>query len=130
MNSVIYCALVLLHEIQTPPERYRIVDRNHLASLCGVRSEDRLRELHLEWNGGELRQEPARQGKWTESIAIGSESYIEQVKEQLALLKQVTQDKETTMIQEPCSAYNAHFDTKMGLLSPENSIFFDETCCK
>jgi len=55
------------------------------------------------------------------------------VKEQLALLsrkKQVTQDKETTMIQEPDSAYNVHFDTKMGLLSPENSIFFDETCCK
>lgn len=91
-----------------------------------------MKELYLQWSGGELKQELVRQARWTESIATGSESYIERVKQQLGLIsrkKQVSQDEEDTMIQEPDSAYNVHFYAKKGRLSQENSIYFDESHC-
>jgi len=44
--------------------------------------------------------------------------------------KQVTQNEKAAMIQELDPAYNVHFDTKKGLLSPEIRIFFNITDCK
>ncbi len=118
------------HEIQSPPDRYRIIDRNRLANLCGIRGEEYLRELHLGWTGGELKREPVRQSKWTDSIAVGSENYIELVKEKLGLAaskKQISNDGKTVVIREPGSAYNVHFNVEMSPLSMENSVFFDES---
>ncbi len=91
------------HEIQSPPDRYRIIDRNRLANLCGIRGEEYLRELHLGWTGGELKREPVRQSKWTDSIAVGSENYIELVKEKLGLAarkKQISNDGKTVVIRQ------------------------------
>ncbi len=68
--------------------------------------------------------------EWTNSIAVGSENYIELVKERLGLVarkKQISNDGKTVVIREPGSAYNVHFDVEMSPLSTENSIFFDES---
>ncbi len=65
-----------------------------------------------------------------DSIAVGSENYIELVKEKLGLAarkKQISNDGKTVVIREPGSAYSVHFDVEMSHLSTENSVFFDES---
>jgi len=68
-------------EIQSPPKRYRIIDRKSLCALTNVASELALRTMHKKWVetcivNSRLEREPV----WTESVAVGSKSYIAQVK--------------------------------------------------
>lgn len=61
------------NEIQSPPQRYAIIDREALKELFAFRSGADLAAAHRDWieealSNGALR----REGKWTESIAVGS----------------------------------------------------------
>jgi len=63
------------HEIQTPQQRYRTVDRVALAEALGLESVDELAERHAEWIDAGLRAgKLARQSKWTESVAVADAS--------------------------------------------------------
>jgi putative transposase len=70
-------------EIQNPPKRYRIIDRRALCELLVV-DESKLGQVQDErieasLNRGEVDREP----QWSEAIAVGRRSFVEQVKEQL-----------------------------------------------
>lgn len=67
------------HEIQAPPERYRIIDQQQLLALSGFTSMDTLRQAHLDWIDEALQQDQQRDARWTEGIAVGQKDYVEQV---------------------------------------------------
>ena len=70
------------NEIQQPRRKNILIDYERLQELFGAGSYDQLRSSHKGWieeylaNGLKGRQE-----EWTDSIAVGSKSFIEQVKE-------------------------------------------------
>ena len=68
-------------EIQQPPERYRVVDLLALSELCGFDDIREFQKAHREWvEAGSSRDTVGRDDRWSESIAVGSESFVEQVK--------------------------------------------------
>jgi putative transposase len=66
------------NEIQAPPQRYAIVDREALKELLAFRSETDLAVAHRDWVEEALIKKDSlrREGKWTESIAVGSEAFV------------------------------------------------------
>jgi putative transposase len=69
------------HEIQTPPQRYRIIDEGALCRLTQISGGTALRAAHRQWVAcclSEHRLE--RDPKWTAAIAVGSEGYVSRMK--------------------------------------------------
>lgn len=71
-------------EIQSPPTRYGIIDVKALRSLIGITDHETLASHHREWVNSELTNgNTKRQPQWTESIAVGSHEFIEQMQSRL-----------------------------------------------
>ncbi len=69
-----------------------------------------------------------RDASWTESIAVGSESFLERVNAALglkALHRTVIERDDKLVIQEARVPYTALFNGKMGDISMENTIKWD-----
>jgi putative transposase len=67
-------------EIQSSPQRYRIVDQQALCSLTQTPGTQALRTAHKHWVDTSLgRGKPEREPAWTESIAVGPREYLERV---------------------------------------------------
>jgi len=74
------------NEIQTPRKRYSLIDHERLKNLFGFSSIPDLAEAHRRWvNEAIQKEEHFRDGTWTESIAVGSKSYIEAAKTKLGV---------------------------------------------
>lgn len=67
------------HEIQTPRQRYRIIDREALAAALEV-DVQALPQSHAEWIATALAQrELHRQPQWSEGVAVGSRVFAARV---------------------------------------------------
>jgi putative transposase len=107
-------------EIQNPPKRYHIIDREALCELLAV-DDARLAEVQNEWieanrNRGNLQREP----QWSEAIAVGRRSFVEQVKEQLGLrarYRRVEQWYGASLLRETAAGYRGHSDKEIEALS-------------
>ena len=65
------------HEIQCPLSRYRIVDQSALIELFNLRDVTSLQQYHNKCLEAELLKETrARDAKWTEALAVGSENFV------------------------------------------------------
>ena len=74
------------NEIQNPPGRYRVIDLDCLVRLMGFTDLRHFQSAHNKWVESSLQvDETQRQSHWTDSIAVGSQSYIEEVKNRLGL---------------------------------------------
>ena len=74
------------HEIQSPAERYRIVDREALADALALKSIDVLAARHAEWIESALHEDQCvRDGRWSQAIAVGSEVFVQGVRAQLGI---------------------------------------------
>jgi len=72
------------HEIQDPPRRYRVIDLDSLIGLLGFTDLQKLQSAHKKWIEASLQiAEPGRESHWTDSIASGSKSFVEEVKQSL-----------------------------------------------
>jgi len=75
------------NEIQNPKKRYALIDHAELIAVLGLRDLEDLIRSHAAWVDEALHEEKkARDGKWTESIAVGSKGYVESIKEELGAL--------------------------------------------
>ena len=73
-------------EIQTAREQDSRIDRRALMELLGIPSIEALRRLHKEWVEEALAREgQVREGKWTESVAVGSRHFVETIRTKLGL---------------------------------------------
>jgi len=74
------------HEIQKPKERYGLIAFKSLMRLIQIESHDELKKSHQKWIEEELKKsQMVRQSKWTQSIAVGDKSFVEQTKKRLGI---------------------------------------------
>jgi len=118
------------HEIQQPSSRYRLIDREHLIDLCGMQSDQQLVAQHREWIDQAVRDHAMkREAKWSESVAVGSAGFVEQIKQQLgtqAAGRKLREEGDAYVLREPEIAYNAHFEPENSCLSMDNGVYFKE----
>ena len=97
------------NEIQDPPRRYRILDLDSLARLTGCTDLPDLQAVHKRWIKGSLQaDELERESHWTESIASGSKSFIEKVKQSLGFKakgKSITGSKDHYQLREDVAKF-------------------------
>ena len=105
-------------EIQSPPLRYRIIDLPTLMALCNVSSLSALQQTLRERVAQGLQGKPTKkEEKWSTSIAIGSDRFIEGVKSSLAVKTLHNRDvvyTEGNAIKEDIVSYNLHYIAKWG----------------
>ncbi|TLS72880.1 transposase [Mariprofundus erugo] len=112
-------------EIQAPPHRYRVIDRQKLIELCGFSDAEQFTRTHREWVEAAIKNcHLQRMPEWTEAVAVGSREFAVQIKGSLA----GRADSRTIMgvaegyeLREPDVPYNDNLDDKMGTLSSENT---------
>lgn len=109
------------HEIQTPSQRYRIVDLQALLYLLEISSLSELLQRHLSWIDEAIQHDNAQYNDmWSNSIAVGNESFVVAVKSQLTL-KAKYRDIETKddafLLRETDATYTAHFVGETDVLS-------------
>ena len=66
----------------------------------------------------------ARQGFWSESVAVGSEYFIQDIKQKLAGRirgRSIVTENETTMLKEPLTSYSTLFNAQKAPLSLKNT---------
>ena len=117
------------NEIQNPPKRYAVINRNALQDLFSIANQERFRQEHRQWVETELQADAKkRKSLWSESIAIGSEGFIEKIQQQLGIRakgRSVLLEKEGTALKESQAPYNTLFEGEKSTLRPDNSYFWD-----
>ena len=72
------------NEIQSPRKRKGIVDFDRLMDLLGFETYDDLKEAHCKWVDSAIQTDNSdKENRWTQSIAVGSKTFIEKMKESL-----------------------------------------------
>lgn len=120
------------NEIQNPPDRYGVIDRQALHHLCGFSDYNQFAEQHRLWvhdviSGGRIQREPC----WTESIAVGSQNFIEETKSRLGIKatgrRVEGHPEDLCVLREESVPYNADFAPENEALSAENAFFWDDS---
>ena len=122
------------HEIQNPRKRKRIVDFDRLMDLLGIQSHDELKDSHNQWVDSAMQTgDSCREDKWTQSIAVGSKSFVEKMKESLgfrAVGRRVICADDTFELREGQTSYGQASDLEGSTFlwdqppSPLNDSFF------
>jgi len=104
------------YEIQNPPKRYSIIDLSALLTLTGFASLDALQQTQREWIDSKLENNILqRQSYWTDSVAVGSQNYIETLQARLGVRtngRQCVVEGEHYVLKEPEVSYNAFFTSE------------------
>ncbi len=105
-------------ELMGERERYRLLDVERLIGLLELPNARSLAECHEKRIAEALRSKRFnREGIWTESIAVGGESFIKEIeaknKKRNRLYKDVTEDG-TWYLREKPSCYSNPYDQKRG----------------
>ena len=117
------------NEIQEPRRKNVLLDYERLQGLFGTGSYEKLREIHRGWieeylgNGLQIRQD-----EWTDSIAVGSRTFIENVKALLgfrAMGRDVIEGGDGYQLREGAASYKALFGPEKRDIGPKNTYFWD-----
>jgi len=118
-------------EIQHPKVRWRIIDEEQLINLARVDSRATLQQLCREQVKAALeRKLVGRQSHWTESVAVGSPEYIEALQKQLRVRGKGRKRLAVEggyQLKEAESAYRGLSGGQKGDLSPENTLFWNQS---
>jgi putative transposase len=101
-------------EIQSPPIRYSIIDLKTLMQLTDMSTLAQLQRAHRDWINTILLNEPGlREACWSESIAVGSQQFVESVQAELGYRAQgrrYFKDEDKFYLKEPNVSYGVDFD--------------------
>ena len=115
-------------EIQNPRQRYSLIDYGSLMDLLKIKSMDELRDAYKGWVDESLeRQDRERLPRWTESIAVGSETFVENTKEKLGIRaggRKVIGGNGACKLREPETSYNRLFAFENSDLNPQNTYYW------
>ena len=118
-------------EIQNPRQRYRIIDCKKLAGLFLFRDLGQLKEACRERVETTLRSACfSRDGKWTESIAVGSKRFVVATWESLGIKasgRKVIGKDDSYQLREETVPYTTDFEGQIGLLRPQNEYYWDDS---
>ncbi|WP_225072250.1 transposase [Desulfuromonas sp. CSMB_57] len=118
------------NEIQNPPERYGLIDMPYLRELCGISDSEHFTEQYRQWIQEAIDNDRnQRESCWTESIAVGSVGFVEEIKARLGIKgvgrKVERQEASRFVLREESEAYSADFGPENSSLSANNSYFLD-----
>ncbi len=96
------------HEIERARGTYRIIDRVALAGLLAVPT-DRLAGVHTDWIESALASgHNAREPKWSEAIAVGRRSFVEDVQRSLgvqARYRRIAEEDGASVLRDAVATY-------------------------
>ena len=117
------------NEIQNPRRKNVLINYEKLQLLIGAGSYDQFKSNHRGWVEEYLGDgAQGRQDEWTDSIAVGSKSFIEKVKSLLGFKakgRDVIEDGEGYQLREESAPYMAFFRAEKDDIGPENVHFWD-----
>jgi putative transposase len=115
------------NEIQVPRRKNVLIDYERLQELLGAESYEKLRKIHKGWLEEYLGDgSKTRQDEWTDSIAVGSRTFIEKVKALLgfkAMGRDVKEGGGGYQLREEAISYNALFGPEKRDIGPKNTYF-------
>lgn len=98
-------------EISGPRERRCLIDKTLLAEILGFKSEEILRTTYERWIEEAVgSRNLARQPKWTESIAVGREAFVDRIRGELGLKvvhRKKAEESGSFVLRERRAGYNA-----------------------
>ncbi len=114
------------HEIQNPPDRYTLIDMNTLVTACGFRCEGDFRHAHCAWVEEALRLNALqRDARWSESLAVGTQPFVDHVKRKLGLkarYRGIKEDQGSLVLRQTRPAYAMVFDGENEALRGKNGF--------
>ncbi len=117
------------NEIQETPKRYAVIDGRALLDLFAMGDQEHFLQEHRYWVEAELQADAKkRKGLWSESIAVGSEGFVEKIRQQLGIRakgRSVVSEKEGNALEEAQAPYSTLFEGKKEALRLDNSYFLD-----
>jgi putative transposase len=117
------------YEIQNPRHRYRIIDSERLKIALGIDNSETLGVFLKRWVGEVLVNEKRlRDEMWTEGIAVGSRTFVENIKAKLSnrvIGRKIVQTGGQSVLREPRAAYKVVFGLEKDVISSEKSVVFD-----
>ena len=97
--------------------------------VLGIKDTDMLNISHRKWVEEVLKEGSSiRKTEWTESIAVGSKTFIEVTQEKLGIKakgRKVVGNDDTYELRESQSSYNDVFGPEKGTLRPKNAYFWN-----
>ena len=118
------------NEIQQPKRKKILINYERLKELLGFDSYEHVKTAHKQWVESCLSDgDNFRDGKWTESIAVGSEPFIQNVKVLMggmALGRKVLETGESFQLKEVQYPYIAHFGAKKSDIGAQNTYVWDQ----
>ena len=117
------------NEIQAHRERYALIDYEGLRTLLNFKEMADLADVYRGWIEEAIAADgQLRDGKWSESIAVGSESFIMMTKEKLGIKakgREVVGEEGSYVLREPAAPYDGILGHENDALRPENAHFWD-----
>lgn len=117
-------------EIHQPRNRYCIINFDSLMELTGCKDIQTLQQQHAQWLRDELLMTNSMRDRvWTESLAVGSESFVDEVQTSLgnkAANRKVINSGEKHILRETRARYNADSDYENRGLSTDNQLLWDD----
>ena len=115
--------------IQEPPRKNVLIDYERLRVLLGAGSYDQLRNSHRGWIEEYLGNgEKSRQDEWSKSIAVGSRSFVDMLKEFLGIRakgRDVIKGDQGYQLREAAAGYKPLFMDENEDIGLENAYFWD-----
>ncbi len=115
-------------EIQSPPQRYAVINTAALLQLFGLAGLHQFQKIHNSWIDSDLENSQlTREASWSESIAVGHKLFVENVQSALCIHGQhraVELEDEKYALKEVESAYTALFGPEKTSLSPDNTYLW------
>jgi putative transposase len=112
------------HEIVSPPERYRLIDQEKLLELFKGTDETTLTQDYSSWIDEAIGCEEKRNPDWTESIAVGTKTFVKSIEDQLGSKATgrsiIDRGINGSVLREGLDPYNPLFEAEKGGLSPKN----------
>jgi REP element-mobilizing transposase RayT len=109
------------NEIQDPPQRYALIDLAELSTSCGFESVAEFQRTHRHWVAHALANgAPARDERWSESVAVGSRAFVERVRRELGSLsagRDIEELEGTSVLREERGPYACTFTPENEALS-------------
>ena len=118
------------NEIQVPRERYALIDYDGLKDLFGFKGMDDLATAYRVWLEESLGEVGRyRDGKWTESVAVGSEAFVTATKEKLGFKakgREVIGVNRAYELRESPAPYKGILGHENAVLMPQNEYYWED----
>jgi putative transposase len=119
------------NEIQSPRRKNILIEYQTLMRLTGFEAYEKFQAAHRRWVQAAVdKANLIRESHWTQSIAVGSETFVTAVKKQmhhLAKGRLIRSSTEFCELRDPEASYIGHFEAQKGDIGLKNTLLWNES---